>query len=105
VLELVGRRHGRATIGRADDHPWLFPRGAAGKPLSHQQVLRKLKVLGIRARPARNATLMDLAAELPAVVLSRLLGLHINRATRCIQEEAATGAGYAADLSRRPSRT
>ncbi|MGW7131315.1 hypothetical protein ACWGIA_23675 [Streptomyces bobili] len=42
--------------------------------------MRKLTALGIRARPARNTTLMELSAELPAVVLSRLLGLHISRA-------------------------
>ncbi|MFI9588504.1 hypothetical protein ACIHCQ_43565 [Streptomyces sp. NPDC052236] len=44
---------------------------------------------------------MELSAELPAVVLSRLLGLHINRAEKWTKEAGSTRADYAAELSRR----
>ena len=101
VLELVQQRHGYSALGRRDDHPWLFPGKAGGQPISSRQFMRKLTNLGIRARPARNTTLMELSAELPAVVLSRLLGLHISRAEKWTKEAGATRAEYAADLSRR----
>ncbi|MFE2275553.1 hypothetical protein ACFXB4_40850 [Streptomyces lavendulae] len=101
VLELVQQRHGYSTLGRSDDHPWLFPGTAGGQPISSRQLMRKLTALGIQARPARNTTLMELASELPAVVLSRLLGLHINRAEKWTKEAGSTRADYAAELSRR----
>jgi hypothetical protein len=101
VMELVQQRHGCSTLGRRDDHPWLFPGTIAGQPISSRQLMRKLTALGIRARPARNATLMELSAELPAIVLSRLLGLHISGAEKWTKEAGATRADYAAELSRR----
>ncbi|MEV8597336.1 hypothetical protein [Streptomyces sp. NPDC052012] len=103
VLELVQQRYGYSTLGRSEDHPWLFPGTAGGQPISSRQLMRKLTALGIKARPARNTTLMDLSAELPAVVLSRLLGLHINRAERWTKEVRSARADYAAALSRRSS--
>jgi hypothetical protein len=101
VLELVQQRHGYSTLGRSDDHPWLFPGTAGGQPISSRQLMRELTALGIKARPARNTTLMDLSAELPAVVLSRLLGLHISRAEKWTKEAGSTRADYAAEFSRR----
>ncbi|MFI6690129.1 hypothetical protein [Streptomyces sp. NPDC050485] len=101
VLELVRQRHGYSTLGRNDDHPWLFPGTAGGQPISSRQLMRKLTALGIRARPARNTTLMEISSELPAVVLSRLLGLHISRAEKWTKEAGSTRADYAAELSRR----
>jgi hypothetical protein len=44
---------------------------------------------------------MDLAAELPPVVLSKLLGIHINTATHWAQQAGASSATYAAEISRR----
>ncbi|MET7621959.1 hypothetical protein [Streptomyces sp. NPDC005408] len=72
--------------------------------MSSSQLMRKLTALGIRARPARNTTLIELSAELPAVVLSRLLGLHINRAEKWTKEAGSARAAYAAELSRRRLR-
>ncbi|AEM85953.1 hypothetical protein Strvi_6551 [Streptomyces violaceusniger Tu 4113] len=63
--------------------------------------MRKVTALGMRARPARNTTLMELSAELPAIVLSRLLGIHISRAEKWTKEAGSIRAGYAAELSRR----
>lgn len=63
--------------------------------------MRMLTVMGIKARPARNTTLMELSSELPAVVLSSLLGLHISRAEKWTKETGSTRVDYAAELSRR----
>lgn len=61
--------------------------------------MHRLTGVGIRARPARNTTSMELAAELPAAVLSRLLGLNIDRAEKWTKEAGSTRAEYAAELS------
>jgi L-alanine-DL-glutamate epimerase-like enolase superfamily enzyme len=57
----------------------------------------RLKPLGIDARAARNATLLDLAAQLPAAVLSCLLGLGVTTATAWTHH-AGHRTGYAAEL-------
>ena len=63
------------------------------------QLMTRLKVYGIRARPARNTALMDLANQLPTTVISRLLGLHIRTATRWSAEAGHSRADYAAGLA------
>lgn len=104
VDELRQQRHGRALIGRTADNPWLFPGGRAGRPLAARQLMRRLQVYGIRARPARNTTLMELANQLPAVVISRLLGLHAGTATKWSVEAGNPRADYAAELAARSRR-
>ncbi|WP_268267660.1 hypothetical protein [Streptomyces kaniharaensis] len=44
---------------------------------------------------------MDLAADLPAVVVSRLLGYHLSTADHWQRDRAGFAAEYAADLGRR----
>jgi hypothetical protein len=89
------------VLGHTDDHVWLFPGGAPARPLSTGRLILRLKALGVPARVSRNSALMDLAAELPAAVLSQLLGLHINTAARWTDEAGNTRPDYAAELSRR----
>ncbi|GAA3367100.1 hypothetical protein GCM10017744_077880 [Streptomyces antimycoticus] len=102
VLDLVGRRHGHGTLGRSPDHPWLIPGLSAGEPISAARLTISLNKLGIRARPARNTTLIELTVDLPPVVLARLLGLNINSAERWAAEAAASRTTYATALARRP---
>jgi transposase-like protein len=61
--------------------------------------VKRLKAHGIRARPARNTALMDLANQLPTTVISRLLGLSIRTAARWSAEAGHLRAGYAAELA------
>ncbi|MFJ8825488.1 hypothetical protein ACIREE_27405 [Streptomyces sp. NPDC102467] len=61
---------------------------------------RRLKALGIRPRPTRNASLMDLAAELPAFVFSRLLGFCEQTAADWMSEHGGDEARYAARRAR-----
>jgi hypothetical protein len=100
VLRLVNDHRSRAAIGHTHDHPWLFPGAAPGRPISPRTLMTRLQAFGVRARAGRNTTLMDLAALLPAVVLSKLLGIGINTATSWTQR-AQTGAAYAAEVARR----
>ncbi|AEB42671.1 hypothetical protein [Micromonospora maris] len=60
---------------------WLFSGAVPGQPFSAEQLTHRLNALGIRIRAARNTTLIDLASEVPAVVLSQLLGLHVRTTT------------------------
>ncbi|MCX4405895.1 MULTISPECIES: hypothetical protein [unclassified Streptomyces] len=101
VLRLVEERKGQAVVGQVDDHPWLFPGAFAACPLTNKQMMRRIHRLGIRAKPARNTALLDLAGELPAVVLSRLLGITVTTAAHWTRRSGAPRAAYAADFSRR----
>jgi hypothetical protein len=63
--------------------------------------MTRLHALGIPARAACSTVLMGLAAQLPPVVLSKLLGIHICTATHCAHQANPSNAAYAADISRR----
>lgn len=101
IRGLLGRRHGHAAVGRTGDHPWLFPGGAPGHPISASQLKVRLAVVGISGRTGRNTALMDLAVKLPPVALARMLGIHINTAGTWAERAGGSHAAYAAQVSRR----
>ena len=74
--ELLLALHADAMAGSTAAERWLFPGRYPGRPLSRSQVMRRLHALGIRPRMARSTVLVEPASELPAVVVSRLLGVH-----------------------------
>ncbi|WP_072814636.1 hypothetical protein [Rhodococcus zopfii] len=81
ALDLVVNRYrGRAALARVTDHDWLFPGVRAGTPMTSGHLNARLKSLGVPARAARQTTLMDLAGQLPAAVLSALLGIDVTTA-------------------------
>lgn len=61
---------------------WLFPGLVPGRPLSAESLSVKLTRFGLPTRPARNAALISLAAQLPSAVLADLIGLHHNTTSR-----------------------
>lgn len=92
----------RARRPRAHRRPPLaLPGGAPGLPLTAPHLMLRLQKFDIRARPARNTAMLDLAAQLPSVVLSKLLGVHINTATRWTDRAGTPTAPYAAEVARR----
>jgi hypothetical protein len=101
VRQLLRRRHGHAAVGRTDDHPWVFPGGAPGQPISAARLRARLASLDIHGRSGRNTALMDLAAKIPAAALARLLGIHINTAGEWTERAGSSQAAYAAQVSRR----
>jgi hypothetical protein len=101
IRQLLDRRHGRAVVGRTNDHPWVFPGGAPAQPISTAQLKVRLASLGIHGRSGRNTALMDLAAKLPPVALARLLGIHISTAGAWAERAGGSPAAYAAWVSRR----
>ncbi|WP_055632853.1 hypothetical protein [Streptomyces griseoruber] len=101
VRELVATRRGKAKIGTPDDVPWLFPGGQPGRPLSDSQIGQRLHKIGIRPQQDRSTALFTLAAELPAAILARMLGVHIQVAVQWQKASGGDWAAYAADVSGR----
>ena len=101
VRQLIASRHGHATVGDQGTSPWLFPGGQPGRPISAQRLGQRLHQLDLRPGQARSTALFGLAAELPAALLARLLGINISVAVAWQRASAGDWTGYAADYSRR----
>ena len=102
ALAVAANRKGHATIGAAGSSPWLFPGGQPGQPISGARLTKRLDALGISPRQARSTALFQLAAEVPAAILARTLGISTNVAVTWQRLSAGDWAAYAADVSRRP---
>ncbi|SED63087.1 Site-specific recombinase XerD [Amycolatopsis tolypomycina] len=100
LLGLVGTRRGKAALGHTDDHRWLFPGGLPGQALHPLTLARRLRDVGIPSRGSRNTAMIELAATLPAKILSELLGISTDSATRWAALAGTDGNGYAAELVR-----
>lgn len=101
VRELLACRRGHAALGDQGTSPWLFPGGRPGRPISPYQLRERLHSIGVRPAQARSAALFQLATELPAAILARMLGIHVKVAVEWQQASAGDWTGYAADVSRR----
>ncbi|MFI5898424.1 hypothetical protein ACIA5D_50990 [Actinoplanes sp. NPDC051513] len=101
VRYLASTRRGHAVIGAAGTSPWLFPGGQPGRPISAFQLTKRLRDLGLNPTQSRSTALFDLATELPAAILARMLGIHISVAAAWQRASAGDWTNYAADISRR----
>jgi len=101
--DLIATRRGHAVLGDRGVSRWLFPGGQPGRPVSADRLGERLRLIGLRPAQARSAALFQLATELPAAVLARMLGIHIKVAVAWQQVSAGDWANYAADVSRRNS--
>jgi hypothetical protein len=99
--QLLESKRGHATTGAGDPSPWLFPGGQPGRPVSSGHLGQRLKDLGIQPGQARSTALFQLASELPAALLARMLGIHIDVAVTWQHISAGDWMAYAADVSRR----
>jgi integrase len=99
--ELAAARKGHAVLGDQGTSHWLFPGGQPGRPVSADRLGERLRQLGLRPGQARSTALFQLATELPAAVLARLLGIHIKVAVAWQHVSAGDWTSYAADISRR----
>lgn len=90
----------KATAGER----WLLPGRFPAQHLSRSQVVRRLHPLGIRPHMARNTALVELAYELPAVMVSRLLGVHQNTADSW-KRIGGQDKAYAAEVASRQQST
>ncbi len=100
VLDLVATRRGHAALGDQGNSVWLFPGGQPGRPISASRLTERLREIGIHAGQARSAALFQLATELPAALLARMLGIHIKVAVEWQRASSGDWARYAAEYSR-----
>ncbi|MET7620547.1 hypothetical protein [Streptomyces sp. NPDC005408] len=102
LRHLYGQAH-RADTPR--QVRWLFPGRFPGQRLSCGQMRRRLHDLGIRPRVSRNTVLVELAGELPAVVVSRLLGVCQTTADTWQRIAAGQDNAYAAKVIQRGTKS
>ena len=101
VLDLVATRRSSTIIIAPGTTPWLFPGRRHGQPISPDRLGQRLKQIGIRSGRDRSTALFTLAAEIPAAILARLLGIHVSVAVAWQRASAGDWMTYAADVSRR----
>lgn len=104
VRQVVASRRGHAAIGDPGTSRWLFPGGQPGRPISSYQLGERLRQHGLRPGQARSTALFQLATDLPAALLARMLGIHIAVAVAWQRAAAGDWTTYAAEVSRRTPR-
>jgi hypothetical protein len=102
VRHVAATRRGHAALGQVDTSRWLFPGGQPGRPISSYQLGERLRRLGLQAGQSRSTALFQLATDLPAALLARMLGIHITVAVAWQRASAGDWTSYAAEISRRP---
>lgn len=95
ALTATGRAH-HVGIGSTTPSRWLFPGHLPGRPITASQLGQRLGAFGVDARAARRAAQLQLAAQVPAVVLAEMLGVTINTATDWVHTAGGDWANYAA---------
>ena len=105
VLTLINDGRSHRGVGSPPATTWLFPGHLPGRPITPARLGERLRALGIYAQTGRRAALLDLAAQLPAVVLADLLGLHETTAAKWMHQAGGDWSRYAAELARRPHQT
>jgi hypothetical protein len=99
---------GRRALGSSLLHipsPWLFPGRRPGSALSVDALAQRLHAIGISPRQGRSTALFTLTAEVPAAILAKTLGIHVQAAVQWQKTSAGDWAAYAADVSRRSGHT
>ena len=80
---------------------WLFPGRRPGSPLTEDALAQRLHALGISPRQSRSTALFTLAADVPAAILAKTLGIHVKAAIQWQKISGGDWSAYAADISRR----
>jgi hypothetical protein len=96
LAELVAVRRGRAATEPHATSRWLFPGAIPGRPLDAETLRLRLVTIGVANLRVRTATLLDLAAQIPATVLADLVGLHDTTAARWNRAAGGDWATYVA---------
>jgi hypothetical protein len=92
VLDLIATRRPYTVIGHTNQTAWLFPGQRPGEHISADRLGQRLIAVGIHPGQARSTALFALAAEVPAAILGRMLGIHIQVAVQWQKASPETGA-------------
>jgi hypothetical protein len=104
ILQVVAARRGHTAIGNQGDSSWFFAGGQPGRAISAFRIAERLRELGIPSKQSRSTVLFQLATELPAELLARMLGIHISVAVAWQRASAGDWTAYAAHVSRRQAQ-
>jgi hypothetical protein len=88
------------SLGAPPDTRWLFPGHLPGRPISAARLGQRLGKLGIDGQAGRRTALLQLAAQVPAAVLSDLLGIATTTAADWAHSAGGDWSRYAAALAR-----
>ena len=80
---------------------WLFPGRRPGSSLTEDALAQRLHALGISPRQSRNTALFTLAADVPAAILAKTLGIHVKAAIQWQKISGGDWAAYATEVSSR----
>lgn len=97
TLALCDRR-GHAALGN-QTRRWLFAGGAPGRHVTANSLRVRLNGVGVVLRTARNAAMLQLAAEIPAPILADLLNVHRIIAVRWVKAARGDWASYVGERS------
>lgn len=103
-MDLTGLAAGRRPPGSSllgVSSPWLFPGRQPGSALTEDALAQRLHALEISPRQRRSTALFTLAADVPAAILAKTLGIHVQAAIQWQKISAGDWAAYAADVSSR----
>lgn len=101
VRQLAAGRRGHGRVGADPTTRWLFPGGRPGQPISSSRLTERLRHIGLTPGQARTTALFQLAGEIPAAILARLLGIHVTVAVKWQHAASGDWANYAANISHR----
>lgn len=96
----AGGQRKHIGIGATTTSPWLFPGHQPGRPITPSRLGDRLSPLGIDARAARRAALLQLGSQLPAPVIADALGITATTATDWVKAAGGDWANYAAATAR-----
>jgi hypothetical protein len=102
---LLTSRRGRSVLGAPGESPWLFPGNRPGHHLGESGMRKRMVKVGVQPRASRNTALFALAAEIPAAILSRKLGLCIDVTTHWQRLSAGDWMTYAGGIGDRSTMT
>jgi hypothetical protein len=101
VAALAAARRAPGSSLLSVPSPWLFPGRRPGSALTEDALARRLHALGISPRQSRSTALFTLAADVPAAILAKTLGIHVKAAIQWQKISGGDWAAYAADLGSR----
>ena len=78
------------------DQGWLFPGGAPGQPINEGVLSKRLQRIGVQPGINRHGALVQLCGQLPAAVVSDLLGVSVQTAERWANIAGRPWADYIA---------
>lgn len=104
VVDLAAQGSGTQTSLLTTPSDWLFPGTREGQHFSEPRMKTRLRMIGLKAGPARSRAMIHLAQRLDAPVLARTLDLSYTTATRWSELAGRTYNGYVVRAAQ-PGRT